>query len=764
MIFFNYLQKKLGLAIFLILFISSISDPLHSQNTLDVFSLNESLRISINLDEDLEEFSILRIDNAKATHETFRSQNTTFKLKLPIDASTTIEIELLAHDFYAENFSVIEKTATGDKVVNFEKPLHYLGNVVGEPSSTVGFTLTKDQLYGVVAFNGNNYNIELNTRNDDGDYYLLYKQEDYKRPLNFQCDTRETPFIPSLNGLRSPDNVGSSRSVSTVDIYIECDYQMFLTNGTTTATITYATNLFNMVAGIYGASTNPSSGPRGANTILNLSQLVVWSTPDPYDAANLNNAGELLDLFVCQHSTSDYNGRLAHILTTASVGGGIAQRNDCPSTTGTHTSPLYGASGIHNTFNPNLSIYSWDINVLAHELGHQFSSPHTHDCAWNGNDTPIDCCGNNAGYGSCDCNAGVPSPAGTIMSYCHITYTNNLPNGNPGMDLSQGFHPQVAAKIEAFAGCLGPIQSSSCPTPTVAQISLSNITNNSVTVTCTAPGDFYAYAHIDRELGQFFCEDCVSVNNTVTITGLSPCRSYSIIIAAYCSSISEWSNYSNSSSACDPNTTFTTTGTNCPSSNDLGDGQCRSSMIVTDGDVPGSTGIFRSATTIETDGNVVEVNSGETVSYLAGNSVTLQPGFHAKGGSTFTVAIENCTVAVQEEETYTNALLETNEEIISNKLSKSLQLTQVSNINLAIQPNPFTNVTTLHFDLAEKEEISLLVFNLNGQMVDQIIQNQLMDKGSHTFDYNSQKLEEGMFHLVLKTNKSFHTKKMIILK
>ncbi len=762
MIFFNFPPRRI---VFFLVFFSSIFNSLHSQNSLDVFALDESLRTSINLDEDLEEFSILRIDNIKATHETFRSQNTAFKLKLPIDASTIIELDLTAHNFYAENFSVIEKTATGDRVVNFEKPLHYLGSVVGEQNSFVGFTLTKDQLYGVVAFNGNNYNIELNTKNNNGDYYLLYRQEDYKRPLEFNCDTRETTTLPTLEGIKSTDNRGSSRSANnTVDIYLECDYQMYLTNGTTAATTTYATNLFNMVAGIYGASTNPSSGPRGANTNLNLSELVVWSVPDPYDAANLNSAGQLLDLFVCELSTSGYNGRLAHILTTAPVGGGIADRPDCPSPD-THTSPLYGVSGIDNTFNSDLSIYSWDINVLAHELGHQFSSPHTHDCAWNGNDTPIDCCGNNAGYGSCNCNVGVPSPAGTIMSYCHITYTDNSQNGNPGVDLSQGFHSQVADKIEAFSGCLSPIQASSCPTPTAAQISFSNITDTSVIVTCTTPADVFAYGYTDLATGQFTCAICSGLsfgNNTATISGLSPCSSYAISMSVYCSATDEWSDWL--SNNCDSGTTIMTTGAACPNMNDLGDGQCRSSMIVTDSDVPGSTGIFRAATTIETDGNIVEVNSGETVSFLAGNSVALQPGFYAEGGSIFTADIQSCTITLQEGEVYANSLLETSEDITTDKLKDNLQFAEAFNIDLTIQPNPFTNVTTLHFNLVEKEEISLLVFNLNGQLVDQIIPTQPLDKGTHTLEYNAQNLEEGMFHLVLKTNTSFLTKKMIVLK
>jgi len=70
--------------------------------------------------------------------------------------------------------------------------------------------------------------------------------------------------------------------------------------------------------------------------------------------------------------------------------------------------------------------WSWTISVLAHEVGHQIGSPHTHACTWGDNwDTAIDCCGALAGMNECygDCNAEVPTPedGGTIMSYCHYS-------------------------------------------------------------------------------------------------------------------------------------------------------------------------------------------------------------------------------------------------------------------------------------------------------------------------------------------------------
>src|SRR5690606_8460773 len=41
---------------------------------------------------------------------------------------------------------------------------------------------------------------------------------------------------------------------------------------------------------------------------------------------------------------------------------------------------------------PAVPVYSWDVTCSTHEMGHNLGSPHTHNCAWNGNNTAIDNC------------------------------------------------------------------------------------------------------------------------------------------------------------------------------------------------------------------------------------------------------------------------------------------------------------------------------------------------------------------------------------
>ncbi|MBK9226685.1 MAG: hypothetical protein IPL67_06475 [Ignavibacteria bacterium] len=82
-----------------------------------------------------------------------------------------------------------------------------------------------------------------------------------------------------------------------------------------------------------------------------------------------------------------------------------------------------------------ISTYSWTINVVTHEMGHNLGSRHTHSCTWpvgNGGALgAIDSCYN--AEGGCFPN---PRPRiGTIMSYCHLWPTNQ----GGGVNLASGF-------------------------------------------------------------------------------------------------------------------------------------------------------------------------------------------------------------------------------------------------------------------------------------------------------------------------------------
>lgn len=95
------------------------------------------------------------------------------------------------------------------------------------------------------------------------------------------------------------------------------------------------------------------------------------------------------------------------------------------------------ANGNYPTFN-----YSQDLQVFVHEVGHNFSSPHTHNCHYQPN---LDTCVTQAtepdlAKDACQASGKKPKMDGDIMSYCHI-----------GGSIVYKFHPEVKKRIRGAA-------------------------------------------------------------------------------------------------------------------------------------------------------------------------------------------------------------------------------------------------------------------------------------------------------------------------
>jgi hypothetical protein len=136
---------------------------------------------------------------------------------------------------------------------------------------------------------------------------------------------------------------------------------------------------------------------------------------------------------------------LVHLLTrrTNTGTGGIAYLDvTCAGSYATGFSAYLSSTSTYP-----LGSYSWNLNVVAHELGHNFGANHTHWCGWPGG--PIDNCGNLEG--PCGGFVNNPTPqVGTIMSYCHAI---------GGGSVNLVFHPTVKSAaliptINSDGGCL----------------------------------------------------------------------------------------------------------------------------------------------------------------------------------------------------------------------------------------------------------------------------------------------------------------------
>lgn len=202
------------------------------------------------------------------------------------------------------------------------------------------------------------------------------------------------------------------------DVAIETDWELTRDTfaGNPAASAAYAMTLMAAVSEIY---------TRDINTRLRVNYLRVWADDsDPY-----STTGTLDRLFEFQNwwnaNMTSTTRNAAHILSgVRGEYGGVAYLPGLCQNEYDYGLSTYLNGSFPYPLQSNLH-QNWDLVVTAHELGHNFGAPHTHNVT-----PPIDGCG----LGDCS-----QAASGTIMSYCH-TCGGGLSN----IDLT--LHPRLISE------------------------------------------------------------------------------------------------------------------------------------------------------------------------------------------------------------------------------------------------------------------------------------------------------------------------------
>lgn len=254
----------------------------------------------------------------------------------------------------------------------------------------------------------------------------------------FQCalhdDQRMTaPAIVGVPELQSP-LAQPEGTLFNARLAIETDTE-FLARfaGNTTNATNYVSALVAYLSGIY---------VNQLDTQIQVSFLRLWSVPDPFVETDTGCA--LLEVGKYWNDNMGAQTRTTmHFFSGKSGQSGIAwigvlcggAFNTSPGNLGSTCPNLpnnqnYGGAygitkGMSGSFNAGNPVIVWDSYAVAHEIGHNFNSPHTH-CYGNvgGNANPVDQCYNGEA-GNAGCFSGtqvLPGGAGsgTLMSYCHL--------------------------------------------------------------------------------------------------------------------------------------------------------------------------------------------------------------------------------------------------------------------------------------------------------------------------------------------------------
>ena len=83
-------------------------------------------------------------------------------------------------------------------------------------------------------------------------------------------------------------------------------------------------------------------------------------------------------------------------------------------------------------------------------------------------------------------------------------------------------------------------------------------------------------------------------------------------------------------------------------------------------------------------------------------------------------------------------------------------------------PNPFQFSTTIRYYISQPSNVTILIYNLYGQLIESLLNEQHHVKGFHTVDWNgkdslNERVSSGMYFIKLETDKDNDSKKMILL-
>jgi Metallo-peptidase family M12/Secretion system C-terminal sorting domain/CUB domain len=428
-----------------------VNQLLSENTTFRHFSvLTESNEISNKETKSVVEKATFAKINSSIVNEIVQNKYENLELEIPYQ-SESILVQIYKVNLFADDFQIDTDKA---KNVAYNSGVYYRGVVKGDSSSTVSFNFFENELNGIIS-SKILHNLVIGklqkTRNIHD--YIIYSDADLKISNNFQCATKDT----GGSQIPEPMTTGSreAQSARCVTVYFELRYNVFQANGNNlTATNNWMTSVYNNIQTLYNGDGISSA----------IKSLFVWTSPDPYSG---NTSVDYL--FQFNDNRCVFNGDLGELIGFDGGLGGVAVGIN-----GLCTTSNFSYSSVDFDFN-TVPLYSWTINVIAHELGHLMGSPHTHDCAWNGNNTRIDGCGNN-GLGDCP-DEEFATDGGTIMSYCHIPFGQ--------IDLNNGFGPQPKARILNKinnAPCLGTNCTTTCIN-TICTITPSNVTSSAATVT-----------------------------------------------------------------------------------------------------------------------------------------------------------------------------------------------------------------------------------------------------------------------------------------
>ncbi|MGH9869138.1 MAG: M12 family metallo-peptidase [Candidatus Polarisedimenticolia bacterium] len=385
----------------------------------------------------------LQVD-AQAWHRLYRSGSATVA-GFPLPGGQAVDLEVTSFDLTggATRFFVGVKgdiQETAGPAMRF-----FRGKVAGDPDSLVSLNLFGGKLAGFLRTGGKEYTwrpTSFTPDGESGDEIVLFDdQAEAEKESDARCDGDEDVASLKRDIVRQPGGEAlEPTTLLSAPVAVEGTVEWVNRHGGVAGAQTYTLNLLSQVSAVYESevfvriqipyllmnTTEPDGYSGGSNST---------STILPELRSKWNGSASLRDVFRSN----------VHLFSTYPSGGsGKAYRNVlCDNVPASSTSYDYAVSLLYGGGG------SFERRLVAHELGHNFSSPHSH-CYL----PEVDRCDNTES----GCYAGPEvQTTGTMMSYCDVRMTTfhqreRAEKIRPGAEAAHPACLQVAGEPGEAAG------------------------------------------------------------------------------------------------------------------------------------------------------------------------------------------------------------------------------------------------------------------------------------------------------------------------
>ena len=359
----------------------------------------------------------------------------------------SVALDLSALDLGRLRFGFqVDGRPAGDLLDGLELSV-WSGSVAGSPGSEAMLAVSNRGTWGWVRTDAAGEAVHLMSRPTDGDWtrtlvVVASEGELAVRGLRAGPLCAGELDVPASAGLGAHGaGSGTPKSAGPADGAGDCshwecgmaiatDFQLYSLFNDLGAETAYVAALLAAVSARYEEQ---------IDTLLVFPYVAFYTTAnDPWVAQETPGAGSGDLLFEFQSAWAGAlpaGANIAHFLSGADLGGGIAFLDVLSDTSHTFTFAVSGNIDGTTPFPIAVGPLNWDFMVCAHETGHLFGSPHTHDFL-----PPID-----------ECAFGICITDGTVMSYCHL-----CPGGMS--NITTFFHPLCVDLMKAGANAGLPLE------------------------------------------------------------------------------------------------------------------------------------------------------------------------------------------------------------------------------------------------------------------------------------------------------------------